>query len=161
MGDPAAYDAELIRMVRNLRRARRAFIDAVVELGPEMLEQVLDESGWTVRRLIEYTRATERFHFTRMYHFFNSEDVKIFDSPAASLDHIHPADTGMSLAAECSQVWLAGRETEMWIDLIIGEDLDLSRPPSAEWPRGGWTIRGVFRNITSLYREKTRTLASL
>ena len=150
-----------MRMVRNLRRARRAFMDAVVELGPGALERILDESGWTVRRLIEYSRATERLHFTKMYHFFNSEDVKIFDSPAASLDHIHPADMEMSLAAECSQVWLAGRETEMWLDLIIGEDLDCSRPPSAEWPRGGWSIRGVFRNITSLYREKAGTLKGL
>jgi len=153
-------DVELIRLVRDLRRARRAFIDAMLELPAEELERILDSSGWTVRRLIEYCRATERHYFSRMYHFFE-EDAGIYDSPAASLDHIAPEDSGKTLAAECSDVWLAGRETEMWIDVIAGENVDETRGPSAGWPQGGWTIRGTFETVTALYREKTRTLAAL
>lgn len=153
-------DAELIRLVRDLRRARRAFIHAMLKLPPDELERVLDRSGWTVRRLIEFCRASERHYFTRMYHFFE-EDAKVYDSPAASLDHIAPEYPDKMLAAECSDVWLAGRETEMWIDVIAEKDVDEARGPSTAWPQGGWTIRSTFNTITTLYREKTRALAAL
>jgi hypothetical protein len=160
LSSQGASAAELVRLVRDLRRARRSFIDATLRLGAAKLECVLDDSGWTARRLIEYCRATERLHFSRMYHFFD-EDAKVYDSRAASLDHIAPQDTEKPLADECSAVWLAGRETEMWIDVIEDKNLDEARPGSPEWPQGGWSIRGVFEKITRLYREKARTLASL
>lgn len=154
------HNAEFSRMVRNLRRARRALINTAVALGPDALESPFDESGWTVRRLIEYCRATERLYFSRMYHFFNA-DVELYDSPAASLDHIAPADRNMSLAAECSQVWLAGRETEMWLDLITSVDLEAPLPAGEELPQGGCSIRETFQRVTSLYREKTKALKRL
>ncbi len=153
-------NAELMRLVRDLRRARRGFIDAMLNLPDQELERVLDSSGWTVRRLIEYCRASERHYFSRMYHFFN-EDAKVYHSPAASLDHIAPEDPFRTLASECSEVWLAGRETEMWIDVVADKDLDQEQAPSPEWPQGGWTIRKTFETVTALYQGKTRTLATL
>jgi len=151
---------ELVRLVRQLRRARRAFIDAAISLGSGGLETVLDDSDWTVRRLVEYCRARERFVFSRMYHFFD-EESKVYDSPAASLDHIAPEDPHKDFPSECSDVWLAGRETELWLDVIEAEDLDESRPASPDWPHPGWTIRGVFQTTMALYREKAGTLKSL
>ncbi len=160
MSLPQSQNRELVRLVRELARARRAFIDATVKLDPAKLDRVLDESGWTVRRLIEFCRATERQHFTRLFNAFD-EDAKVYDSPAASLDHIAPQDPHKTLAAECSDIWLAGRETEMWVDVVVGQGLDDPRPGTSAFPQDGWTIRSVFQRVTSLYRDKTRTLEGL
>ena len=151
---------ELVRLVKDLRRARRSFLKVVEAIEPSSLDAILDESGWTARRLIGYCRATERAYFSRLFHFFN-EEVEIRDSMDASLDHVAAEDPAQSLANECSQVWLAGRETEMWVDILVEEDLDQVRPASPEWPLGNWTIRGVFTKVANLYREKGRELAAI
>ena len=150
-------DPGLAALVADLRKARRAFLDAALGVSPGKLDSNPDEAGWTARRVIEYCRAVERFHFTRMFHFFD-RDAPVYDSPAASLDHVACEDTNRSLAAECSQVWLAGRETQMWLDVIAGQDLDLSRGGGGT---PSWTIRQVFHRITALYRRKAAQLNRL
>jgi len=148
---------DLLRLVRDLERARRAFIEAVQVLPHGVLDAAVDESGWTARRVVEYCRASERWHFTRVFSFFEAE-VKIYDSPAACLDHAAPESPELTLARECAEVWLAGRETGMWLDVLEGENVDAVRHASSAWPQGGWTIREVFRKVTALYRDKTKTL---
>ncbi|MHC4713192.1 MAG: hypothetical protein ACYTAN_07975 [Planctomycetota bacterium] len=160
MSTPRSQNRELARLLRELGRARRAFIEATLKLQPESLNHILDESGWTVRRVLEYCRATERRHFTRMFNSFD-EEAKVYDSPAASLDHIAPQDPEKTLADECSDIWLAGRETEMWVDVIDGENVDEPRAATDTLPQKGWTIRSVFRRVTVLYREKARTIDGL
>jgi len=146
--------------VRDLQRARARFIEATRVLPSSALDRSAGETGWTARRLIEYCRAQERWHFTRMFNFFERE-VKIYDTLAASLDHEAPETVEPTLARECAEIWLAGRETEMWVDVLLGEDVDAIRHASAAWPQGGWSIREVFMKVTKLYREKAKVLESI
>lgn len=157
MSENGIPDPDLLRLVRDLRRARRSLTDAMQALAPDELDKPAGEEGWTLRRLVGYCGAHERHNFSRLYNFFDPE-VKIYRDPASSLDHEKPADAGRTLARECAEVWLAGRETEMWLDLIETESLDSIRHASEGWPQGGWTIREVFTKVTSVYREKAKVL---
>lgn len=153
--------AELGRLVNELRRARRVLIDSAQALGPGSLDtRGAGEQGWTVRRAIEYCHANERWHFTRTFNFFEPE-VKLYDSPAVLADNDLPSDMQRTLARECAEVWLAGRETEMWLDIIESESLDSIRHASLGWPQGGWTIREVFRRVTAIYAEKAKDLQDM
>ncbi len=158
MGEPSRK--ELLRLIRGLQRARQRFIDAVQAIPPASLDVAATESGWTARRLVEYCRAQERWHFSRMLSFFDA-NVKVYDSVAASLDHQAPETTEPTLARECAEVWLAGRETEMWLDIIEAEDINAVRHASAAWPQGGWSIREIFTKVTGLYREKAKVLEKI
>jgi hypothetical protein len=160
VGDPQPDNVELMRLVRGLHRARQRFIEVTQALSPAALDTSLDESGWTARRLVEYCRAQERWHVTRMLNFFNAE-VKIYDSVAASLDNEAPESTEPTLARELAEVWLAGRETEMWVDILEKEDVNAIRHASAAWPQGGWSIRQVFAKVTNLYQDKARVLQKI
>ena len=153
-------NAELLRLIRRLQRARQRFIEAAQVLAPATLDSCVDDTGWTTRRLVEFCRAQERWHFSRMLNFFDS-DVKIYDSLAASLDHQTPATTEPTLARECAEIWLAGRETEMWVDVLLEQDINAVRHASAGWPQGGWSIREVFTRVTNLYSEKAKILAKM
>lgn len=160
MNDAQSGNIDLLRLVRALRRARQRFIDATEALPPAALDAPCGDSGWTVRRLIEYCRAHERWHMTRMVNFFTAE-AKVYDSVAASLDHEAPESVEPTLARECAEIWLAGRETDMWLDILDGQDVNAIRHASPSWPQGGWTIGDVFTKVTNLYRDKARVLKSI
>ena len=157
-GQPS--NIELMRLVRGLERARQRFIEATQAIPAAALDSRVDSSGWTARRLIEYCRAQERWHITRMLSFFCGE-VKVYDSVAASLDHEAPVNVELTLARECAEIWLAGRETEMWLDILEKEDVNAIHHASAAWPQGGWSIHEVFTKVTNLYREKTKVLQKI
>jgi len=157
MSDGKPNKSDLLRLLRDLQRARRSFIEATEALPPAALQTRVEDSRWTARRLIEYCRAQERWHFTRMFNFF-AHEVHVYDALAASLDHEAPANEDASLARECAEIWLAGRETEMWVDCIQDEDVNAIRHASASWPQGGWCIREVFTKVTTLYRQKAKVL---
>jgi hypothetical protein len=160
MSEGQSEHVELLRLIRGLRRARQRFIEATQILPPSVLETPYGDSGWTVRRLIEYCRAHERWHVTRMINFFTAE-AKVYDSVAASLDHETPESVELTLARECAEIWLAGRETDMWLDILDGQDVTAIRHASAAWPQGGWTIRDVLAKVTNLYQDKARVLQSM
>ncbi len=158
MDDVEKDREELRRLVGELASARQELLDSAQALGPDALDaRAAASPGWTVRRLLEYCRANERWHFSRMFNFFEPE-VKVYDAPAASLDTRDPERSDKTLARECAEVWLAGRETEMWMDLVEGEGLDAIRHASRSLPQGGWTIREVFQKVTSVYVENARAL---
>ncbi len=160
MAGNAADNNDLLRLARDLERARRSLIEVLQSLPAAALDLPVDDSGWTARRVVEYCRATERWHLTRIYSFFEAE-VKVYDSPAACLDTKAPERCELTLARECAEVWLAGRETEMWLDVLSGQSVDAVRHASPSFPKGGWTIREAFEKVTSLYREKARALSSM
>jgi hypothetical protein len=148
--------AELLRLVRDLRRARKAFLEAAQALPPAALDAPSADSGWTFRRIIRLCGATERSQMTCLYSFFSAEIEPSDDQDA--LESADCPDPDRTLARECAQLWLAGRETEMWLDLIENESVDAIRHASRAWPEGGWTIREVFKRLTDLYVEKAAAI---
>ncbi len=159
MTTPESSQAELLALVRALRRARKAFINAAQALPPASLDEAAGESGWTARRLIQYCGACERYHMTRVYNFFDPE-MKPYEGESASPDQLEAAHPDRTLAREIADVWLAGRETEMWLDLIENENLDAIRHATSAWPEGGWTIREIFGRLTGVYCEHLGAIRS-
>ena len=155
MTQPDNDRAELLRLVRDLRRARKAFIDVAQSLPAAALDVVASDSRWTCRRVIRFCGAHERSQMTRLYSFFTAE-VEPYDEPEVAEGGEYDPDR--TLARECAELWLAGRETEMWLDLIENESVDSIRHASRAWPEGGWTIRDIFKRVTDLYCEKAAVI---